>query len=130
MAGQVREEGVEPIIEAMLPKLLGEKTRQSRPEVVAELTSIMRSSKPDAIASALRGMADRPDVTDDLPKFTQPALVIGGAYDAISSSAEMSGIAEKLPNAKFVEIPNSGHMTTMENPAAVNRVLVEFVQSL
>jgi pimeloyl-ACP methyl ester carboxylesterase len=129
-ASEVREKGVEPIIEAMLPKLLGEQTRQSRPNVVAELTAIMRSSRPEAIAAALRGMAARPDVTPDLSKFTQPALLIVGADDAISPPDEMRGIAEKLPNAKFVEIPNSGHMTTMENSAAVNAALVEFVRSL
>jgi 3-oxoadipate enol-lactonase len=129
-AGEVGEKGVEPIIEAMLPKLLGEHTRQSRPELVAETTTIMRSCQPAAIAAALRGMADRPDVTVDLAKFTQPALVIVGAEDAISSPEEMRGIAEKLPNGRFVEVPNSGHLTTLENPAAVNAALLEFVQSL
>lgn len=129
-AGEVLEKGVEPIIEAMLPKLVSVHTRKSRPEVVAELTSIMRSCHPAAIAAALRGMAERPDVTAELPKFTQPALVIVGAEDAISSSDEMRGIAEKLPNAKFVEIPDAGHMTTLENPEAVNAALVDFVRSL
>jgi pimeloyl-ACP methyl ester carboxylesterase len=129
-ADEVGDKGVESIIAAMLPKLVSEQTRQSRPEVVAELTAIMRSCQPAAIAAALRGMADRPDVTAELPKFTQPALVVVGADDAISSADEMRGIAEKLPNAKFVEIANAGHMTTMENPAATNTALVEFVQSL
>lgn len=129
-ATEVDEKGVEPIIEAMLPKLLSEQTRQSRPDVVADLTAIMRSCRPATIAAALRGMAVRPDVTAELPKFTQPALVIVGADDAISSADEMRGIAEKLPNAKFVEISNSGHMTTLENPAGFNAALVEFVCSL
>ena len=128
-ASEVADTGVEPIITAMLPKLLSEQTRQSRPEVVAEMTASMRSCRPAAIAAALRGMAERPDVTADLSTFTQPALVIVGADDAISSAAEMRGLAEKLPKAKFVEIPNSGHMTTLENPAAVNAALVDFGRS-
>jgi pimeloyl-ACP methyl ester carboxylesterase len=129
-AAEVREKGVEPIIEAMLPKLLCERTRQLRPQVVAEITAIMRSCRPAAIAAALRGMADRPDVTVELSKFTQPALVIVGADDAISSADEMRGIAEKLPNAKFAEISDSGHMTTMENPIATNAALLEFVKGV
>jgi pimeloyl-ACP methyl ester carboxylesterase len=128
-ATEVGAKGVEPIIEAMLPKLICEQTRKSQPEVVAELTAIMRSCQPAAIAAALRGMADRPDVSAELAKFTQPALVIVGADDAISSADEMHGLAKKLPNAKFVEIPNAGHMTTMENPTAVNAAVLEFVQS-
>lgn len=129
-ASEVSAKGVEPIIEAMLPKLVSEATCQSQPDVVVELTAIMRSCRPAAIAAALRGMAERPDVTAELSKFTQPALVIVGAGDAISPSDEMRGIADKLPNARFVEIPSSGHMTTMENPTAVNAALVEFIGSL
>jgi 3-oxoadipate enol-lactonase len=129
-ADEVADTGVEPIISAMLPKLLSEQTRETRPEVVAELTALMRDSSPAAIGAALRGMADRPDVTGKLANITQPALVMVGAHDAISPPEEMRGIAEKLPNAKFVEIGGAGHMTTLENPQAVNAALVEFVRSL
>lgn len=129
-ADEVLKSGVESVVTGMLPKLVAESTRQDQPQVIEELTTIMRSCPPEAVATALRGMAERPDVTAELAGFTQPALVIVGANDAISSSQEMRGIADKLPNAKFVEIPNSGHMTTLENPAAVNVALSEFVSSL
>jgi pimeloyl-ACP methyl ester carboxylesterase len=98
--------------------------------VVAQVTAIMRSCSPGAIAAALRGMAERPDVTDDLSKIARPALVLVGIDDAISSPDEMRGIAEKLPKVRFVEVPNAGHMTTLENPEAVNAALLEFVSSL
>lgn len=129
-ADEVMKSGVESVVTAMLPKLIAESTRQKQPEVAQQLTTIMRSCPPEAVSAALRGMAERPDVTSELSSFTQPALVIVGADDAISSSQEMRGIADKLPNAKFVEIPNSGHMTTLENPAAVNSALSEFIASL
>ena len=40
----------------------------------------------------------------------------------------MKSIAAAIPGAEFVVIPGSGHMTTMENPAAVNEALAEFVE--
>jgi 3-oxoadipate enol-lactonase len=129
-ADEVMKSGVESVVTAMLPKLIAESTRENQPQVVEELTAIMRSCPPEAVSAALRGMAERPDVTAELGSFAQPALVIVGANDAISSSQEMRGIADKLPNAKFVEIASSGHMTTLENPAAVNAALSEFVSSL
>lgn len=127
-AGEVLATGVEPVITAMLPKLLSDETRNTRPDVVAQLVSIMHSCPRQAVAASLRGMADRPDVTADLARFTQPALVVVGAEDAISSSEEMRGIAEKLPNAEFVEIPKAGHMSNMENPQAFNEALVAFIK--
>jgi 3-oxoadipate enol-lactonase len=129
-ADEVMKSGVESVVTAMLPKLIAESTRENQPQVVEELTAIMRSCPPEAVSAALRGMAERPDVSAELGSFAQPALVIVGADDAISSSKEMKGIADNLPNAKFVEIPNSGHMTTLENPGAVNAALSEFIASL
>jgi 3-oxoadipate enol-lactonase len=129
-ADEVLKSGVESVATAMLPKLVAESTRQNQPEVVEQLTAIMRSCPPEAVAAALRGMAERPDVTAELSSFTQPALVLVGVEDAISSSKEMRGIADKLAGARFAEIPAAGHMTTLENPAAVNSALSEFINLL
>ncbi len=126
-AGEVLKGGIEPVITAMLPKLLCEVNKTSRGEIREEVTTIMRGCSPQAVAASLRGMADRPDVSDELEKIRQPALVLVGAEDAISSPDEMRGIADKISGAEFVEIPQAGHMTTLENPEAVNAALVDFV---
>jgi pimeloyl-ACP methyl ester carboxylesterase len=41
----------------------------------------------------------------------------------------MRTIAAAIANAEFAEIPDAGHMTTMENPAAVNNALVRFIDA-
>ena len=46
-----------------------------------------------------------------------------------TSTNEKSNAAA-IPNAQFEIIPNAGHMTTMENPAAVNEALLRFVKKL
>jgi pimeloyl-ACP methyl ester carboxylesterase len=38
----------------------------------------------------------------------------------------MRSIAAAILHAEFVEIPDAGHMTTMENPSAVSDALVRF----
>jgi 3-oxoadipate enol-lactonase len=50
-------EGMEPIADAMLPKLLSPRTRESAPEVVARVREMMLGSQPEGAAAALRGMA-------------------------------------------------------------------------
>ncbi|MCH8840560.1 MAG: alpha/beta hydrolase [Planctomycetes bacterium] len=59
-----------------------------------------------------------------------PALVLVGAEDAISPPQEMREIATALPQAEFVEVPAAGHMSPLENPAAVNDALIRFVAGL
>jgi len=129
-AEEVMNTGIEPILEAMLPKLLAEETRTSRPEVVELVSATIRQSSPDAVAAALRGMASRPDVTAELGSLSQPALVLAGEEDAISSPEEMRQIAVALPRGEFVEIPGAGHMTTVENPGAVNKALLTFIEQV
>jgi pimeloyl-ACP methyl ester carboxylesterase len=129
-AEEVLLSGAGPIAESMLPKLLAPSTLANHPDVVDEVDAIVRRTAPEAIAAALRGMARRPDVRASLPGIQVPALVLVGAEDAISPPQEMREIATALPQAEFVEVPAAGHMSPLENPAAVNDALIRFVAGL
>jgi 3-oxoadipate enol-lactonase len=129
-AAKVLRDGPAPLVKTMLPKLFGPATVKDRPEVVESLQRVMAGTDPRAIAAASRGMAERPDVTAMLPEIDCPTLVIVGSDDAISPPAEMRPIAAAIPGARFVEIPDAGHMTPLEDPSAVNAALVEFLGSL
>jgi 3-oxoadipate enol-lactonase len=39
----------------------------------------------------------------------------------------MRQIAAKMPDARFVEIANAGHMAPLEQPAAVNAAMREYL---
>jgi 3-oxoadipate enol-lactonase len=127
MADNVAEWGSARVAEMMGPKLFSARALQTKPALMTEVRRVVKNTQPAAIAAAQRGMAARPDVTDLLAKIEAPTLVLVGDADAISSPAEMKSIAAAIPNAELVVIPNSGHMTTMENPADVNEALVAFV---
>ncbi len=130
MAQRVLQDGPAPLVETMMPKLFAEATVANRPEVVESLRQVMMGTDPTGIAAAARGMAERPDVTDLLPTIDCPTLVIVGNQDAISPPEEMSQIAAAIPDARFVEIAASGHMSPMEKPVAVNLALLKFLDSL
>jgi pimeloyl-ACP methyl ester carboxylesterase len=115
---------------AMLPRLVSPETTKSRPEIAERVRTMIRRQSPQAIAAAQRGMARREDVTARLPAISCPALVMVGAEDAISPPQEMRQIARALPAARFVEIPHAGHMSPMENPAAVTEAMRDFLESL
>ncbi|MCC7010999.1 MAG: alpha/beta fold hydrolase [Planctomycetes bacterium] len=130
LAARALLEGAAPVIEGMLPKLLAPHTLAARPEVVSAVRRLMEVAAPNALAAALHGMARRPDSTPLLGSLDVPTLVVVGEHDAISSVAEMRGIATAIRGARLVEIANAGHMTTHENPAALARALREFITSL
>jgi pimeloyl-ACP methyl ester carboxylesterase len=39
----------------------------------------------------------------------------------------MKSFSEQMPNARFVQISGSGHMSPMENPMAVNAAIRDFL---
>jgi pimeloyl-ACP methyl ester carboxylesterase len=69
-------------------------------------------------------------MTGFLPSIDVTTLIICGEEDALSPPKEMQSIAVAIPNARYVEIPDAGHMTTMENPNAVNAALREFLEGV
>lgn len=129
-AQRVLADGAGSLTESMLERLLAPHTREHQPELVQELRQIMLHTSPEGAAAALRGMAERRDATPLLPTIAVPTLVLGGEYDAISPPVEMQAMAEAIPGARWVQIPNAGHMAPCENPDAVNHALAEFLTSL
>jgi pimeloyl-ACP methyl ester carboxylesterase len=128
MAENVAAWGSGRVAEMMGPKLLAPATFERRPEVVAAVRRVVERTSPEGIAAAQRGMAARPDVTSWLPTIEVPTLVLVGEFDAISPPAEMREIAAAIPGAEFVVVPRAGHMTTMEEPQAVNEALLRFIE--
>jgi 3-oxoadipate enol-lactonase len=130
IAEQVQSQGAQELVDSMLKKLFAEETLLTQPAFLTATQQVMLGSSPAGIAAALRGMAARPDMTSELARINLPTLVLCGEHDVISEPAEMRGIAKAIPNARFLEIPRSGHMTPLEQPMAVNAGLQELLGSL
>ncbi|HEX5471184.1 MAG TPA: alpha/beta fold hydrolase [Lacipirellulaceae bacterium] len=130
MAEKIDEWGAARVAEMMGPKLISPKTFESQPTVVSAIRRVVQRTTPAAIAAAQRGMAARPDMTAFVRQINLPTLILAGAEDAISPPAEMKSIAAAIPGSQFVIIPDAGHMTAMENPAAVNQALADFIANL
>ncbi len=126
-AERVLREGTAFLIDTMIPKLFTEATSSLHPEIVEATRQVICSADPRGIAAALRGMAVRPDVTGWLRSIKLPTLVICGQHDAISTVGEMRALADRLPVARFVEIPDAGHMAPLEQPPKVNAAIREFL---
>ncbi|WP_062114400.1 alpha/beta fold hydrolase [Aureimonas sp. AU40] len=64
-------------------------------------------------------LATRPDRTGDLSRITCPALLIWGADDQFSPPGAGQGMAEALPDARFVLLEECGHLPSLETPMRV-----------
>lgn len=69
------------------------------------------------------------DVFPDLPKLKIPTLVVAGAFDRLIPPAASRAIAAAAPGAQYVEIPDSGHMIAVEQPASLAAILDPFLDA-
>ena len=109
-AEKVLADGAAVAAEALIPKLFGPATYQRQPQIVEATRQVILRTKAEGIAAAVRGMAQRPDVTSRLKELDLPALVICGEHDGISPPAEMRQISAAMPKARFVQIDGAGYM--------------------
>jgi pimeloyl-ACP methyl ester carboxylesterase len=131
LAHEVEHSGsVTRVVESMLPKLFSPLTYERRPDLVEKTRAVMARTTARAVAASLRGMAVRPDRTADLARFTMPTLVVAGADDALIPLDESRAMAESLPEAVLVTIPESGHLAPLENPEATDKAILAFLESL
>jgi pimeloyl-ACP methyl ester carboxylesterase len=128
LAELVLRTGVAVLSDNMLPKLFDQQTIANQREVVQMIQGVVLRSNPEGVAAAQRGMAERPDMRSSLGQIAVPTLVVVGTTDAISPAAEMREIAEAIPGAKLLVVPNAGHMAPLENPGEVNPTLLAFLR--
>lgn len=72
----------------------------------------------------------RPPAAKRLGEITIPTLAIVGEYDLPDFLNITHLIAQEIPQAQKVIIPNIGHMSNMEAPEEVNRALLHFFNEL
>lgn len=76
-------------------------------------------------------MASQPsDLSERLSEFTLPVLVITGDTDRIVPTGNSIRLAEELPNAKLVVIPQAGHVPHEEQPGLFMQAVDEFLKNL
>ncbi|MBM3607148.1 MAG: alpha/beta fold hydrolase [Alphaproteobacteria bacterium] len=67
------------------------------------------------------------DMTDRLPHFRVPALVINGEYD--NSLAKGTQTAKLIPGCTHRILPNTGHACSIEDPQAFDAALIDFLRA-
>jgi 3-oxoadipate enol-lactonase len=130
MAQTARDSGTRPIASAMLPSILAEQTMAGRPEVTEKVRAMIEGTAVETMIAALAGMAVRRDSIPDLGSIRVPTLVVAGEHDALTPPDVGRAMTQRLADARFEVIPDAGHVSSLENPAAFNAALNEFLATL
>ncbi len=101
----------------------------NKPELVEPIRQIMDKVPKQTVIAALKGMAERANSTPLLALMSAPAVVIHGVEDKFVSLEKAQDMAQLLPRAWLVQVPQAGHMPMMSDPGVVAGALSELIQA-
>ena len=81
----------------------------------------------DGYARQIDAIIGRSDSRPGLAAIAVPTLVLVGDTDTLTPPALAEELAAGIPHARLVVVPHCGHLSTLEQPDAVNRALVEWM---
>lgn len=93
-----------------------------------EILQMLERSSPDAFAAQINALLNRPEATGLLAEIACPTLIACGRQDTWSPFSRHEDLARLIPGSVLVAIEESGHMSTMEQPEAVNEAFAAWLQ--
>jgi pimeloyl-ACP methyl ester carboxylesterase len=125
-----RSRGSGTIAEMQIASMVGETTRERRPEVVETVRAMMAAAPVEGIVGALEAMLARPDSTPTLATIDVPTLILVGEEDVLTPPKEARAMHEKIRGSRLEVLAHAGHISNLERPAAFNHVVSEFVEGI
>ena len=131
-AAQVRVSGARLIADAMIKKLfyLANDKNPLDIDYIAQVHQTILATDPNTISAGQIGMSQRIDATAWLSEINVPILFIGGEFDTITPPEEMQSNAIAANHAEFKNIPSASHLTPLEQPAAFNSAVEQFLDNI
>jgi pimeloyl-ACP methyl ester carboxylesterase len=123
-------EGMDSLADAMLSKVLAPSTLSEQPLIVERVRRMIKSTRAEGAAAALRGMAARSDKTFFLPDILAPTLVIVGSEDRITPLADAELMHREIRGSRLEVIEGAGHVSNLERPMQFNYALKDFLDAL
>lgn len=118
-------------IEALIPELPARwllPAHAARPDLVSLMSSMAKSIGARGQFNQQSAMLSRPDSHADLERVRVPTLVLCGRQDPVTPLPDHEAIAARVPHARLEIIEDCGHLSTIERPDAVNRVLLAWLR--
>jgi 3-oxoadipate enol-lactonase len=126
-----RRFGMPPALMAkqVTPVMFSERTLRDRRDLVERFERAVHGFPREGTARAtLAVIVHRQDILARVDAIRVPTLVACGREDRATQPVHSERLAARIPGARLVWIEGAGHVSALEQPEAVNEVLVPFVR--
>jgi pimeloyl-ACP methyl ester carboxylesterase len=103
---------------------------QADAELVATYVDIVLRGGAQALIRQNRAIMARADLLPTLPSIRCPALVVCGDGDVLTPPEHSRELAQGIPGARLEVLAECGHLLTLEQPARINTLLLDWLDQL
>ncbi|MBI0538017.1 alpha/beta fold hydrolase [Roseomonas sp. KE2513] len=121
----VEKEGMEAIVEPTLRRWFSPSSLDAGNRAIPRVRGMISGTPQGGFVACARALQSY-DLRAVLPQLAQPVLLVAGATDGVMPQT-MRRMAEEIPKARFVEIPDAGHLPCIEQPVAFNEAIFGFL---
>ncbi|MDX1439486.1 MAG: alpha/beta fold hydrolase [Rubricoccaceae bacterium] len=120
--------GIGPFLSPIARLMFGTTTRQENPTLVSEWKREFSAVHVPSVLRALKALTQRDSLLANLHRISVPTLVLVGEEDRSLPPSLSNRIHDRMPNSTLVQIPAAGHLSTLEQPEAVNEAMLDFLE--
>ena len=125
----VRLLGIGPLSSPIARLMFGATTRRQNPTLVRAWKRELSTLHIPSVLRGLDALTQRDSLLARLPQIGMPALVLVGEEDRALPPSLARRIHDLLPDSRLVRIPAAGHLSALEQPAAVNEAILNFLET-
>jgi 3-oxoadipate enol-lactonase len=103
--------------------LFGKTTFATKPELQNIWIEKMQQVSSISMKNVIEAVLSAGSILDRISAIAVPTIVAGGIEDTALPISASQEIHDRISNSTFVEIPECGHSSSIEQPAAVNQLL-------
>lgn len=118
-------------VKEVAPEMFAPRTIATRPDLLeAAYRRAMGFDRDGLAKGGLAVMVHRTNILDRIGAIRAPTLVVVGREDKATPLEKARNIARTIPGAELAVLEGLGHMSPLEDSAAVNAHVVPFVRRL
>jgi pimeloyl-ACP methyl ester carboxylesterase len=104
--------------------------RRNEAALMDPILDMLARATPEVFDAQIRALLARPERAALLAQIRVPTLVLCGHEDSWSPVERHRAMARQIAGSVLVDVPDCGHMCTMERPAAIAAALAAWLDDL
>ena len=126
-ADKVEREGMAGVVEGAMHRWFVGRLHREDQATLDLYRRMVAANPPMGYAANCRGIPAY-DLTGELGRIAAPTLVVAGTEDYSITLQQKRELAERIPGARLVEVPDASHTVPEEQPELFNREVLAFMR--